>query len=85
MAPARYETCPHCGSRFKASRPACPDCGSDANTGWRDPEDLDYLSVELPDDLHDPTLGGKGLGWPARILITLMIAAMIALVLTGGF
>lgn len=85
MAPARFEICPHCGSHFKAGRPACPDCGSDASTGWRDPEDLDYLSVELPDDLQDPVRGGKGLGWPARILIGLMIAAMIALVLTGGF
>ncbi|GEM_PF-2757861 len=24
---ALYRTCPHCGTEYKASRPACPACG----------------------------------------------------------
>src|SRR5262249_17202859 len=27
-------TCPQCGDEFPSGRPACPHCGSDADTGW---------------------------------------------------
>ena len=43
------EECPNCGATFRAGRLACPECGSDAETGWRGAEDLDYLAVEIPD------------------------------------
>lgn len=42
-------TCPHCGERVPAGRLACPECGSDANTGWQDQEEIDYTSVDIPD------------------------------------
>ncbi|MCA8941168.1 MAG: hypothetical protein KDB80_01295 [Planctomycetes bacterium] len=50
MGKAERLECPHCGAIFRRGRLACPECGSDAETGWRDSEDIDYLSVELPDD-----------------------------------
>ncbi len=28
---------------------ACRECGADADTGWRDPVDLEYESVDLPE------------------------------------
>lgn len=50
MGRAQRLECPHCGAVFRRGRLACPECGSDAETGWRDAEDIDYLSVELPSD-----------------------------------
>lgn len=46
---ARHEECPHCGETFPAGRLACPACGSDARTGWKDAEEIDYASVDLPE------------------------------------
>jgi len=42
--------CPHCGEDVVEGRMACAVCGSDALTGWKDSEEVDYLSVELPGD-----------------------------------
>ena len=40
--------CAHCGKVLAENARACPHCGSDFETGWND--DVDYMSVELPDD-----------------------------------
>ncbi len=45
--------CPECGAQFKAGRLACPECGSDAETGWKDENEIQYQSVEIPDYLPD--------------------------------
>jgi RNA polymerase subunit RPABC4/transcription elongation factor Spt4 len=29
-----YFICPHCGTVVPADSPACPECGSDSQTGW---------------------------------------------------
>ena len=47
--PRATEFCPACGTEFKAGRLACPECGSDANTGWKSQAEIDYQSVEVPD------------------------------------
>ena len=41
--------CPQCGAAVPAGRLACPECGSDARTGWQSSEEIDYQSVELPE------------------------------------
>lgn len=28
--------CPHCGESLRDDAPVCPECGSDAETGWSD-------------------------------------------------
>lgn len=48
------DECPHCGARFKRGRLACPECGSDAETGWASAEEIDYRSIDLPDDAPAP-------------------------------
>lgn len=42
--------CPHCGAPVPAQRICCASCGSDIETGWRDSQEIDYSSIELPDD-----------------------------------
>jgi hypothetical protein len=41
--------CPHCGADVPAGRPSCRECGSDASTGWKSSEEIDYTSLDLPD------------------------------------
>ncbi|MCE9638285.1 MAG: hydrogenase maturation nickel metallochaperone HypA [Planctomycetes bacterium] len=41
--------CPHCGESFPAGRKACPECGSDAQTGWQSGDEIDYQSLDIPD------------------------------------
>lgn len=43
------QICPHCGASFQKGKLACPECGSDESTGWQDPEEIAYRSVDIPD------------------------------------
>lgn len=74
---ARQEECPHCGATFAAGRLACPECGSDAGTGWKSGEEIDYQSVDLPDDPYAPAsaTGRRGVYWLA--LVAALIAALV--------
>ncbi|MBI5853292.1 MAG: hypothetical protein HZB39_19970 [Planctomycetes bacterium] len=47
MKRKRDVECPHCGAIFRAGRLACPDCGSDAQTGWQEQEEIDYQALDL--------------------------------------
>jgi hypothetical protein len=40
--------CPHCGAEISAKASACPECGSDEETGWS--EDAHGSGVALPDN-----------------------------------
>ncbi len=77
------EECPHCGAQFRAGRLACPECGSDAKTGWRDAEDIEYQSVEIP-DTYDELVGASQTARPGWITITIIVclASVAAVVLT---
>ena len=43
--------CANCGSEIPRRARACPDCGADEQTGWRE-QDI-YDGLELPDDAWD--------------------------------
>ncbi len=48
--------CPHCGTPVPTQRICCAACGSDLDTGWKDPGEIEYHSVEIPeDDLRSAT------------------------------
>ena len=72
------ETCPHCGATFRRGRLACPECGSDAETGWRSSEDIDYESIELPE--HDgPEAAAKPRFNVLGALVVLLVLALVVL------
>ena len=67
MAPRRTLTCPHCDTLIPASSPACPECGSEAETGWS--QDAEAWAGDLPTGYGDDpdfdeqdTLRSLGLG-----------------------
>ncbi len=70
--------CPNCGESFSARRLACPECGSDANTGWKDADEIDYQAVDLPDDTSAPAPGRSRAMW--WLLAVMVVAFAIAAV-----
>ena len=45
------EICPQCGAEVPRKALACPECGSDYETGWS--EDADAQRLGLPNDEFD--------------------------------
>jgi len=45
------EICPQCGAEVPPKALACPECGSDYETGWS--EDATAQRLDLPDDKFD--------------------------------
>ena len=43
------EICPACGEDVPRNALACPECGADHESGWREDADT-YDGVDLPDD-----------------------------------
>jgi hypothetical protein len=42
------ETCPNCGAEVPPDAKACPECGSDEETGWS--EEAHTGGLDLPDE-----------------------------------
>jgi hypothetical protein len=52
MKPSAPEICPVCGEEVPRNALACPECGADHQSGWR--EDAEpYDAVDLPDEKFD--------------------------------
>jgi hypothetical protein len=45
------ESCPNCGAEIPCNAKACPECGSDENSGWSD--SARASSLGLPDEEFD--------------------------------
>jgi hypothetical protein len=67
--PRAPEVCAQCGADLAPSARACPECGADERTGWRESSVHDGL--DLPDHAWDedptpprrPTRRFNGLAW----------------------
>jgi hypothetical protein len=46
------EVCPVCGEDVPPNALACPECGADHNSGWREDADV-YDGVDLADEQFD--------------------------------
>ena len=78
--------CPNCGADVAIGAAACKECGSDATTGWRDSQEIDYASVDLPDGYRDeaqgdevPTARTKTWIVVTAIVVVIAIVAAIAM------
>jgi len=68
-APHLHRTCPYCGSPLPPKALACPECGSDENTGWKSEEDIEFEAL----DLGDPPHAGLSRTWRIVILIVALL------------
>lgn len=50
--PETPATCPVCGEDVPPGAPACPECGADHNSGWREGADT-YDGASLPGEDFD--------------------------------
>jgi hypothetical protein len=57
--PKPPEICPVCGEDVPPKALACPQCGADHNSGWRE-DALIYDGVDLPDRNADGSFRGGG-------------------------
>jgi predicted nucleic acid-binding Zn ribbon protein len=48
LPPPRH--CANCGTELSPNARACPECGADERTGWRDQDPTDGLDLPDPED-----------------------------------
>jgi hypothetical protein len=81
--PTPPEMCPACGEDVPLNALACPECGADYNSGWREDADT-YDAVDLPDeDLNYDEFVRQEFGLspkPAAINIIWWITALVVII-----
>ncbi|MES1166705.1 MAG: zinc ribbon domain-containing protein, partial [Pseudomonadota bacterium] len=76
-------SCAQCGATVPRRARACPECGADERTGWR--EVSVYDGLDLPDEAFGDTAGAGSPGaGPTRELKWYWIAAATLLLLLLG-
>ena len=86
------DECAHCGSEIPRQAKACPECGADERTGWR--EKSVYDGLDLPEEVFEDadSDGGQrppntarvnGVAWywwvVGTVLVVLLAASMLGL------
>lgn len=61
---AAPEACANCGAPIPRGARACPDCGADERTGWR--ENSIYDGLDLPDEAYADDRDGEDPSRSAR-------------------
>ena len=78
------DVCPVCGEDVPRASLACPECGADHNSGWRQDADT-YDAVDVPDeDFNYDEFIHKEFGLarkPAGLKIVWWIAAIVLIIL----
>ena len=82
--PEAPDVCPVCGEDVPRSSLACPECGADHNSGWREDADT-YDAVDVPnEDFNYDEFIRKEFGSalkPAGVKIGWWIAAIVLIVI----
>ncbi len=87
MTPEPPATCANCGAAIPRHARACPECGADERTGWR--ETSIYDGLDLPEsadeaDAARPASFGRPPGWRHALkwywlAAAILVAAVLAL------
>lgn len=78
-APSPPSECAQCSAKISPQAHACPDCGADERTGWR--ETSIYDGIDLPDSDRSRTYPKRPLAW--YWIITLV--AVLLFILLSAF
>lgn len=78
------DECANCGATIPRNAKACPECGADERTGWRENDDTRYDGLDLPDsafeDESTPARRPKirsGLAWYWLVVAALIVVALV--------
>jgi predicted nucleic acid-binding Zn ribbon protein len=77
------DECANCGATIPRHARACPECGADERSGWREPSVYDGLN--LPDSAYDDTPrrpARHGLPW--YWIVTALVLIGVALFISIG-
>ena len=80
------DVCPNCGAEVPRNAKACPECGSDEQTGWSETAYASHLG--LPDENFDhdefvkrefgpEPVKPRGIGWFWWVVALLVVAGML--------
>lgn len=88
MKSVEKASCPYCGASLGKNARACPQCGSDEETGWSPERYLD--GIDLPDEnsydeIRRAEFGGEGPARPSRWWIYMTALGLLALFAIGLF
>jgi len=78
------EICPVCGEDVPRGALACPECGADHNSGWREDAER-YDGIDLPDEFNYEEFTRSEFGSsvkPAGISAVWWVTAIVVLALT---
>jgi hypothetical protein len=84
--PAAPDECANCGAPIPPRARACPSCGADERTGWRENDATRYDGLDLPDSAFEdepvarkfPRGGPRaGLPWYWIVAAGLIFVALI--------
>jgi hypothetical protein len=78
------QICPVCGEDVPRDARACPECGADHNSGWRDDAGR-YDGVDLPDEFDYEEFKQREFGSspkPAAISWVWWVTAIVVIVLS---
>lgn len=89
VPPAPSE-CANCGAAIPRHAKACPECGADERTGWRETADTLYDGLDLPAEaFEDDSSGGEsarpkpvarvnGVPWYRWLVGVLLLLSLVA-------
>lgn len=91
MAERPPAECANCGTAIPRHARACPECGADERTGWRENDATRYDGLDLPDSAFEdesssdtsvsPSARGRaprrGLAWYWYLVAAALLAALI--------
>ena len=69
------EECAQCGADIPPRALACPECGADERTGWR--EQSIYDGLDLPDEAPEPDRTAWFWRWLMGAVLSLLAALLI--------
>ncbi|MCA8952119.1 MAG: hypothetical protein KDE27_21595 [Planctomycetes bacterium] len=87
MSRGRF-SCPHCDAEVPIGAKVCRECGSDAETGWQDEEEIAYRSLDIPDGWGPEQESGERRERRARVrsqIVAVIVALAMALVAVRWF
>ena len=60
------EECANCGTAIPRGAKACPECGADERTGWRETMESIYDGLDLPEEAFEDGKTKRAPSSPAR-------------------
>jgi len=73
--------CANCGTEIPRGARACPECGADERTGWREQNIYDGLDLPEEESTEKPVTSGMSTGWKLTGVVLLVI--FVVLILRG--